>query len=104
MRLSTSEDGAGMICIERNRQINECGWDDSHDDQHTDGTLAVVAAILAVDGTDANVDDPCGREDCWGLQRKHPDRKKQLVIAGALIAAEIDRLLRLEAPIESGAE
>lgn len=94
MDIPTSDDGAGLICIERNRQITECGWDDAHDDDHTDGTLAVVAAIIAVDGTDASVDDPCGREDCWGIMRKHSDRVERLVIAGALIAAEIDRELR----------
>ena len=114
--------GAELIAAERNRQIKEEGWTAERDDGHTDERLAVVAASLAVDGTDTRVEDPFGRGtprvvkryaeptigdingapsvvhgDCWGLVRKHRhDRERQLVIAGALIAAEIDRLLRMK--------
>jgi hypothetical protein len=72
-------------------------WSADHDDQHTDGSLAVVAATIAVAGTDAKVVDPLDRgsdNDCWGLIKKHHDRLRQLTIAGALIAAEIDREIR----------
>ena len=75
--------GIDMITFERIRQKDV--WGDSHDDEHDAGEIAAVAANL-IDG----------REDEWGLLKKHPQRLRQLVIAGALIAAEIDRLLRLE--------
>lgn len=76
--------GAGLIAAERQRQISEEGWTPEHDDEHGDGYLAVAAAHL------------CQRtSDRWGLYAKHQhDRQRQLVIAGALIAAEIDRLAR----------
>lgn len=98
--------GAELIAAERRRQIEECGWTAEHDDdKRSYGGLAVTAAMLAVDGTDAHVVDPLGRGtpipleqdgDAWGLLRKHGhDGLRCLVIAGALIAAEIDRLQRL---------
>lgn len=105
--------GHELIAAERERQVAEEGWTPEHDDEHSDAALAVVAASLAVDGTDAEVHDPIGRGtdghenrlgveqmgDCWGLVRKHrDDRVRQLTIAGALIAAEIDREQRREAP------
>ncbi len=99
--------GADLIAVERQRQIDQEGYDETHDAEHDDGSLAVHAAVLAVFTTDASVDDPCeragriplsqlgggGAYDSWGLLGKHGgDRIRQLVIAGALIAAEIDRL------------
>ena len=85
-----------MIAYERHRQIVECGWDAEHDDDHEFQIIPVVAAHLCVFGTDAKVVDPDER-GCWGLCKKHSHaRIRQLQIAGALIAAEIDRLRRLE--------
>jgi hypothetical protein len=61
----------------------------------------VAAAQCACDGTDAEVDDPLERD--WGIVTKHgymglePDEIHLLVVAGALIAAEIDRLQREKA-------
>lgn len=101
-------EGARRIAAERERQVSAEGWSAEHDDGHTLGNLAVHAAALAVWGTDARVVDPHGRgsigsddddyEDAWGLQAKHSGASevRRLEIAGALIAAEIDRLLRLE--------
>jgi len=94
--------GADLIAQERATHTSQRDWTPCHDDAHTDGALAKVAAALAVDGTDASVDDPCYEPDHWGLVAKHgyrgthPDRIRSLVIAGALIAAEIDRVLRAE--------
>lgn len=82
--------GIELIAEERQRQIDVEGWSLEHDDDHLYGTLAVVAAQLAVAGTDATVMDPLDRSS-WGLVEKHQDRTRRLVIAGALIAAEIDR-------------
>lgn len=87
--------GAQLIAAERQRQIEQEGWTPEHDDMHTHATLARVAAELAVDGTDARVEDPHHDSDPWGLVTKHrTNRRRQLAIAGALIAAEIDRLQR----------
>lgn len=102
-------DAVQLIAQERQRQIDAEGYSPDHDDGHTDGSIAVVAAALAVHHTDASIDDPLKRvdpvesgrrHDCWGLLAKHgydgtnPDEIKVLVIAGALIAAEIDRMQR----------
>lgn len=98
------ETGIELIAAERKRQIEKEGWTPEHDEGHQYGDLAVHAAALAVMTTDALVVDPLGRgsllvgeQDCdkWGLQQKHAGNEiRQLVIAGALIAAEIDRVLR----------
>ena len=105
------DDGIMKIARERRRQIMVEGHSAEHDAQHVDGSLAVAAATLAVDGTDAKVVDPLGRgtpvhgddgmSDAWGLVAKHGFRAKgndiqALVIAGALIAAEIDRIIAQE--------
>jgi hypothetical protein len=105
MTVSDYRRGIDLIAGERRHQVESEGWTPEHDDGHRYGDLAVIAAALAVDGTDATVKDPVGRIhedglDTWGLIAKHgylgsrPDRVRTLVIAGALIAAEIDRHLR----------
>lgn len=88
-------DGASLIVAERARQMTKEGWTPEHDDTHQYADLAVNAAILCVHGTDAEVVDHSERPD-WNLTR-HP-RIKQLIIAGALIAAEIDRVTRRDSP------
>lgn len=101
--------GAEMIALERERQITEEGWTPEHDAGHDYSDMAVIAATLAVHGTDAHVEDAVGwrgtydtdaderyiQADPWGLISKHgSDPIRRLTIAGALIAAEIDRLSR----------
>jgi hypothetical protein len=91
--------GADDILKERLRVLDHEPYDAAHDDQHTDGQLAVVAAELAVAHTEIQVrlDTPFGGviSDMWGLRSRHHDTRRRLVIAGALIAAEIDRLDRI---------
>jgi hypothetical protein len=90
--------GTQLIAEERMRQLTVKNWSLAHDDGHTDGALVVIAAQCAVNGTDAEVTDPLDRD--WGIIERHgyqgiqPDRIHLLSIAGALIAAEIDRLQR----------
>lgn len=90
--------GIELIADERCRQVKVKGWSADHDDSHTLGDLAVEAARCAVNGTDASVSDPLERD--WGIVARHgvhgkePDRIHTLAVAGALIAAEIDRLQR----------
>ena len=91
--------GVELIAAERRRQVEEEGWTPEHDATHDCGELAIAAAELAVDGTDAEVDSRDFDADMWRLVAKHgcngtaPDNIRALVIAGALIAAEIDRLV-----------
>lgn len=92
--------GAERIAAERRRQVEEEGWSAEHDDGHLYADLAVAAAVLACDWTDAEVRDPLGRTqgEAWPAQlmRRHGfNRIRQLEIAGALLAAEIDRLQRV---------
>jgi hypothetical protein len=94
--------GVSLIAAERCRQIVSEGYYLEHDDQHTHGDLAIQAAALAVDGTDACITHPEYEEDesvdPWGLVTKHHGQwERELVIAGALIAAEIDRQQRVAA-------
>lgn len=94
--------GVELIAAERLRQVEEEDWDVYHDAKHTNGVLAVAAACLAVDGTDWWVTDTIANDtdhtDIWGLVAKHGcnnahhDDVRSLVIAGALIVAEIDRV------------
>ena len=89
--------GVDLICEERENQLEK--WDSYHDDEHSNGELAKVAASLAVEGTSATVTDLEGygtNSDKWTLLDKyHDNRLRCLTIAGALIAAEIDREIRL---------
>ena len=82
--------GAEMIAEERERQIAVKGWTAEHDDHHQDGEL-VAAAMVYADRADPPLAEwPWGEEPA-GLGA---DRIRDLTKAGALIAAEIDRLTR----------
>lgn len=88
--------GSELICEERHEQINKHKWDKEHDANHERGELAIMAAILAVHSTDAEVVSPgefYSGQNVWGLEEKLADNIiHRLKVAGALIAAEIDRL------------
>lgn len=98
--------GIDLIAKERQRQIEEEGWTAPHDCQHEDGSLAAVAACYAnpfqiqVDGSGVRIEEildcdiPVGWPDSWdaGWWKPSEDRRRDLAKAGALIAAEIDRL------------
>lgn len=112
--------GAELIVQERKRQMLQEGWTAKHDDEHTDGELAIAAALYATPvplyakrkkGEHFEYFDPWPWWDvenydrygdgginipvsAWDKRKKHP-KLKRLIIAGALIAAEIDRLQRL---------
>jgi hypothetical protein len=114
--------GLERIAAERKRQTEVEGWTQNHDDQHDNGEMALAAVAYAsplpvkVQGMVAS-DSDCGCREAacphtspfgkkkwidpwpwdaeWDKRKKH-DRIRQLEIAGALIAAEIDRLERME--------
>jgi hypothetical protein len=90
--------GIELISKMRWEQVYEHGYDKDHDSDHTGGELSKAAAALACIGTDAYVEDVVSfieedHTDEWGLCEKLKDnRVKALIVAGALIAAEIDRI------------
>lgn len=84
-------DGVELITKERREQQKK--WSEDHDDGHDSGELAMAAAELVMMETDMYCEVT---NDIFGLCAKHQgERLRQLVIAGALIGAEIDRLHRL---------
>ena len=96
--------GAALIALERQRQIDEEGWTPEHDDEHPHCELSqaaktyITAAQLVARGGDpsflniASVNIHWPWEPSWWKPSDDPIRN--LVKAGALIAAEIDRLER----------
>lgn len=100
--------GTELIAEERKRQIEEEGWTPEHDDQHHSGELAQAASCYALPG-ELRFYVPDSPENWpWAADWWKPancefdtddnyveERIKELKKAGALIAAEIDRLHRL---------
>ena len=85
------------VLAERERQKSVEGWTPEHDDAHSEGDLAKAAACYAAPRFHANTElkvGPIGWPWSWEWW-KPKDRRCDLVRAGALIAAEIDRLDRL---------
>lgn len=82
--------GSKLIAQERQRQIDE-GWTPEHDDRHEHGELYIAASCYMC------LDDFEDAPELWPWHRKWwkpKDRISNLVRAGAMIAAEIDRLQR----------
>lgn len=91
------------VLAERERQKSVEGWTPEHDDEHTRGELQIAAACLCVDGTDAEVHLEGAQIDQWGLvARHHGNWRRELVIACALILAEIERIDRERGRIKHG--
>lgn len=86
--------GIKRIANERVRQMTEEVWPPEHDDLHTDGEMAQAAAAYAIHSRGGMGTDLWPWEASWWKPR---DRLRDLERAGALIAAEIDRILRMEA-------
>lgn len=114
--------GVQLITAERQRQIEVEGWTPEHDDEHLCGSLAEAAVCYAAteplyrmrDKGNSGIAKGIVFEDPWPFdwdtswdKREHdasgrprycqfpiPRRIRDLVKAGALIAAEIDRLQR----------
>jgi hypothetical protein len=87
--------GAELIAAERQRQIDAEGWTPEHDDTHADGELACAAACYAIGRANVTIEGVYlwPWENRWW---KPAPRIRELVKAGALIAAEIDRVARLD--------
>lgn len=94
-------EGMRVICWERVRQQVEEGYTESDDDRHGNGELACAAAYYALPDEMrvfyVDESSPRGVPSGWPFGEEYwkpGDRVRELAKAGALIAAEIDRLLR----------
>lgn len=93
--------GIDLIAAERERQISAEGWTPEHDDEHSESELS-LAAWAYIEHTVYEVNHDLmlndGEPPCpwpWDAKWWKPrDPIRNLVRAGALIAAEIDRLQR----------
>lgn len=99
------KNGIQLISEERERQIKEEGWTLEHDIQHKNGELSNAAAYYAMtDDLISFIDVEWGNDmhlHIWPfelkwLKRTPNNRIRDLQKAGALIAAEIDRLINLK--------
>jgi hypothetical protein len=99
--------GSDLIDAERQRQIDEENWGEDHDDAHDKGELVTAAAAYLAHASPVWQHAVLEDEDITAIKAEwpwndefHPSTKnhpawKCLVIAGALIAAELDRLHRV---------
>ena len=94
------------VLAERKRQIEVEGWTAEHDDKHADGEIALAASAYAY--ATAGFDDrsrPYLQPGWWPWATtwfKPTSRRRDLVKAGALILAEIERLDRAALAPASG--
>lgn len=97
--------GVQLIEIERSRQINQLGYDVKHDELYNNYELAKAAIAYAT--PEMFREYPISRANGYKTEGLKPklwpwdvsywkptpnDRKRELIKAGALIAAQIDRL------------
>jgi hypothetical protein len=94
------------VIEERERQIKVEGWSDAHDDAHDDGSLSQAAACYAMHaGFQTGHLSPAGDwypspPKDWPWDRKWwkpTNTRRDLVKAGALIIAELERIDRAAA-------
>lgn len=105
------------VMLERKRQVDGEGYDVAHDDQHSRGEIALAAAAYAYASTLSRTERDWHKDFLYGVRRgfaslinwlwpweprqfRHFGRRRSLVVAAALLLAEIERLDRL--PKEEG--
>lgn len=90
--------GVELIADERQRQMDVEGWTQEHDDAHSSGEMAKAATCYANQAVFAVFS--ARRQPLmwpWSDEWWRPTTPiRDLTKAGALIAAEIDRLQRIE--------
>jgi hypothetical protein len=111
---ATQTDAARDVLAERQRQVEAEGWTPDRDDNYTDGELARAAAAYSLAST-ADAEGRAAMESLgsiaapaevveawpalWGSEWLKPkNRRADLVRAGALLLAEVERLDRAAAP------
>lgn len=91
------------VAAERNRQIEVEMWEPANDDKYRRGELADAAACYAANAAGAVWTTPVPKAWPWPKEKWKPKTARQdLVRAGALILAEIERLDRLATPSLEG--
>ena len=101
-RRKAAKSGAELIAAERRRQVTSEGFRADHDDRHVRNQLALAAMsyVCVVAAPDEEGDESGKPRPCYDWPwsktwwKPSPDPIRNLVKAGALIAAEIDRLQR----------
>ena len=99
---SIESDAAHDVLAERQRQISAEGWTPEHDDGHVNDEIAAMACFYAMppgarewSAEDTGYGDTFGEAIIpEGWAAKEGDRRRELVKAGALILAEIERIDR----------
>jgi hypothetical protein len=94
------------IVAERRRQIEAEGWTPEHDDEHGAGEMAAAAAAYAFSAATEGryyAADPLGFWPWDAKWWKPKGARRDLVRAGALIVAEIERLDRAAATSQTEA-
>lgn len=89
-----SPDGAVAMVAERERQLTAEGWAPEHDDQHRPGELAAAGVCYAMPHAAGIPEDPRKTPAAWPWDAewwKPKSQRADLVRAGALLAAELDR-------------
>lgn len=87
--------GIELIAEERQEQLAKHNWSLEHDTEHKDGELLKAALIVAHNSSCLNspLSQLVGPEWAWTIRSNIlGDNIHRLKVAGALIAAEIDRL------------
>jgi hypothetical protein len=98
--------GAELIVAERIRQVVIEGYSPDADLRYTRGELLTAAWCYLTEAMEHGHDDVCASqappEWPWSSEEWKPsmDRARNLVKAGALIAAELDRLLCAAGPTD----
>jgi hypothetical protein len=112
--------GTELIAAERERQQSEERWTPKHDDQHVNGAMVEAAIRYAFESRRRGLKASAAKEFLrhpwpwddfyWkpspgiGQTIEDADAVRMLVKAGALIAAEIDRIQRQTPPATAGKE
>ena len=92
------------VLAERCRQVEAEGWTPEHDDTHSHGEMAAAAACYAFTGAQSP-HEITNRIWPWSFDWWKPvDNRRNLVKAGALIIAEIERLDRAAIAKATGAK
>lgn len=90
--------GIELIAEERQRQIEKEGWTKEHDAEHNKSQLSILAMLYVCPPKYRPMLSPSSwfKTMGWDFKWWKPtERIRELQKAGALIAAEIDRLQRL---------
>jgi hypothetical protein len=92
------------VLAERQRQVDAEGWTSEHDDEHSSGDIATAAACYAASAGGVPWSDDVPSFWPWADEWWKPTTaRRDLVKAGALILAEIERIDRA-APIASAGD